>query len=160
MNVLEALKALATRVQTWAREVLLPEMRERPAVTACVVAVGAIGGLLYVGSSIVINGLIAGGLMAGAAGVILWKIKHSKIEIMRRIYTLVTAYPLASDVLLTAAALTIAPVGITGWIAATVCGLLASVWLLAESAEPATQAALMEPRQFTVADAEVVGVTA
>jgi hypothetical protein len=99
-------------------------------------AVLTVAGLAYFGSAIMVNGLIAGALVSGAVGVIVWKVRHTNNVWLLRIYNAAVRNPLITDVLISLVALTVAPAGITGWIAASVAALLASVWLFwAEEAE-------------------------
>ena len=94
-----------------------------------------IGGLLWLGGSVIVNGVVAGSLIASAFGIIVYKLGKSENRVLGALYRTAVRYPLATDVGVTAAAFMMAPAGITAWISASIAGLLASVWLFA--AKPA-----------------------
>lgn len=89
-------------------------------------------GLYWVGGALVINGLVAGLLLSAVFGILLWKVKSCEHPIIKRIYAQIALHPILSDIGITMLAFAVSPAGITSWIAASVCGLLTSVWLLYE----------------------------
>lgn len=133
-GLVAALRSWVESIQSWWRDTVVPWAQANPKPAALIVAGSVVGGILYIGGAVLVNGLIAGCLVAGAAGVILWKIKTSENRYLTQFYNQIVAHPLISDVVLSLIALSLAPAGITGWIAASITALLASVWLL--GAEP------------------------
>lgn len=125
---------MAARVRSWWSSNVTPWAKENPKSAAIVVALAAIGSILWMGGSVLVNGLVAGCLVAGAAGIIVYKCQHSENQYLRMAYNTAISYPLVTDVILSVIALLVAPAGITGWVAASITALLASVWLL--GAEP------------------------
>ena len=105
-------------------------VREHKILAALSAAVSAILGLFWIGSSLVINGVLAGLLISGAVGILVYKIGTSENTILQRVYKTIVEHPLMSDVGITLLAFVAAPAGITGWLSAAVAGLLGSVWLL------------------------------
>jgi len=122
------------RAQDWWKGKVVPWAKANPKAAAVVAAGTVVGAILYIGGSVLVNGLIAGCLVAGAAGVIIYKAKTSKNQYLVQVYNQAVAHPLVTDIVLSVIALAVAPAGITGWVAASITALLASVWLL--GAEP------------------------
>jgi len=123
MNLNELVEACKTKV--------VPFMQEHRAITAAAASGAVIGGLLYIGGSVITNGVIAGGLMALGVGAILYKIQTSENIYLQWLHKQMCKHPIASDVAITALAFFLAPPGITAWVAATVAGLIATAYLFA-----------------------------
>lgn len=98
--------------------------------TALGVAALAGVGVFYFGSAIIVTGVVAGILLSAAFGILLWKVRSCEHPLVKRAYAAMIAHPLLSDIGFTAIAFVISPVGVTGWISASVCGLMVSMWLL------------------------------
>lgn len=141
-GLLAGLERLIARVKEFIHTRVLPWAQEKPSQAAMVAGGVTVGGLLWVGGSIIVNGVIAGTLVAIAAGILLYKLGHSEHTYARQAYNTIVKHPLASDVAITAVAFLISPAGITGWISCSVCALLASAWLLG-----ASEVALVEQDQ-------------
>jgi len=118
---------------TWWKEKALPAIRKHPVAAAVAGAAAGLGSLLCVGGYIVTTGVIAGGLLASVAGVLLLKARRSENGVVKRVYASAVSHPLLADALITAAAFLLAPAGIVAWVAASTCGLVTSIWLLAEN---------------------------
>jgi hypothetical protein len=119
-----------TDLKNWFRENILPWIKKHPKQSACVAAACAVGLGLGFGSAMIINGIIVGAVSAGAAGVLLWKLSHSKSSLARRTYNVIARYPLAADIGVTGLAFMAAGSGITAILAAGSAALLASVVLI------------------------------
>jgi len=107
--------------------------------------IGVGGGMIclwMIGGYIVTTGMIAGTLLAGVAGAILWKMRSSTNKYVHWLYEKAVAHPLLTDLLVTLAAFAASPAGIVGWVSATVAGGLCSVWLLIEHALRRAQTAV------------------
>lgn len=115
-RIQDTISSLWSKIVPWAKE-----NKKAAALGAAVLGCGAIA---WVGGSVLMNGLIAGLLVSAAVGVLVWKTKDTWL------YKMATDHPLISDVIISLAALAVAPAGITGWVSATVAALIASVWLL------------------------------
>jgi hypothetical protein len=126
---------LVDKAKTWWHSKAVPWARANPVPAALIASGAAVGGLLWVGGAVLVNGLIAGLLVAAAAGIIIWKMKTSNSFYLVWTHNLMVSHPLATDVVISLIALAIAPGGITGWVAAAITALVASVWLV--GAEPA-----------------------
>jgi hypothetical protein len=133
-GLVAAFHSWVTKTQNWWKDTVVPWAKANPKAAALVAAGTLIGAILYMGGSVLVNGLIAGILVAGAAGVLVYKMKHSENRYLIQLYNQMVSHPLITDAVLTIIALAIAPAGITGWVAASITALLASVWLL--GAEP------------------------
>lgn len=127
------LQEWSARVRGMWGEAVVPWAQSNPRLATLCAAVAAVGVLVWIGGAIVMNGLIAGILVSGAAGVLIWKCRSSKNRYLLAAYNVMVEHPLLSDVGLSAIALAMAPRGITGWIAAAITALLASVWLIGAS---------------------------
>lgn len=133
-GVVATLQSWLARAKQYWRETVKPWAEANPK-TAALIGTGAVaGGMLYIGGSVLVNGLIAGSLVAGSVGILLYKMKQSHNRTLMAVYNVVVNHPFASDVALSGLAMLLAPGGITGWVAAAVTGLITSVWLL--GAEP------------------------
>jgi hypothetical protein len=130
------LDTVVTKVKDLWKAKVKPWAQKEPGQAALAAAAVTVGGLLWIGGSVIVNGVIAGALVAGAAGVLLWKLSHSGVPQVRVAYNYIVRYPLASDIALSVVALSLAPAGITGWISAAVTALLASIWLFGASEVP------------------------
>ena len=133
------------RLICWVKQKVIPWAESNPGKAAGVAAVASCGCLLWIGGSVIVNGLIAGTLVSTAVGILVWKTK----KVVPWAYDTMVQYPLVSDVAISVLAFTVSPAGITGWIAASVAALLASTWLL--SAKESTGAEI-------VAEATVLSV--
>jgi len=134
-GLMASLGRLFEKARHYWTEVIVPWARANP-VPAALVATGiAVASLLWIGGAVLVNGLIAGLLVASAAGVIIWKMKTSNNYYLVWVHNQMVSHPLATDVVISLVALTISPAGITGWVSAAVTALVASVWLV--GAEPA-----------------------
>lgn len=112
---------LTGRLKRWASD--------HPALAALTGAVVGIGGLLYLGSAMVVNGVVIGGLIASAFGILVYKVGRSENRVLKAAYGAAVKHPLATDLGVTAIAFVAAPAGVTGYLSAAVAGLLGSVWL-------------------------------
>jgi len=115
-------KDLAKRAFEWAKK--------HQVVSALGVAGLVAVGIFYCGSAIIVTGVVAGVLLSSAFGILLWKIRSCEHSLVKKAYAAMIAHPLISDIGFTAVAFMVSPVGITGWISASVCGLMVSMWLL------------------------------
>ena len=130
----EGLKELADKAKAWVNDKIVPWAKDHPGLAIPLVTGGVIAGLLWVGGHVIVTGVLSGGMMALGMGVILYKVKHSKISMLRTLYIKMVEHPLASDVAVTTLAFLCAPAGVTAWVAATVTGLLATCWFTTEYA--------------------------
>ena len=146
MDLVSRTRGLLDRASAWLKEKLLPWAGKNPGQAAGVAAVGACASLLWIGGSVLVNGLIAGVLVSAAIGILVWKAR----KIAPWLYDTIIKYPLASDVVISIIAFAVAPGGITGWVSASVAALLASVWLFSAQKTDTTP---------TLVEADVVSVT-
>lgn len=112
---------LINRLKKWAGE--------HPALAALTAAAVGISSLLYLGSAMVVNGVVIGGLIASAFGILIYKVGRSENRVLKAVYSAAIKHPLATDLGVTAVAFLIAPAGVTGYLSAAVSGLICSVWL-------------------------------
>jgi hypothetical protein len=117
------------KTKAWFMARVWPWALAHPKPATALAAVGGVGLLAYVGGNIIINGLIAGVLVSGGLGVLIWKLKSAESRPMRQVYNTMVGHPFATDLVLSGVAFMLSPGGITGWIAAAIAGLIASVWL-------------------------------
>lgn len=126
---LSQLQGWIEKTKAWFTAKVWPWALANPKPATGLAALAGVGGLLWVGGSIITNGLIAGALISGGIGVLVWKLKVSESRPPRQLYNLMVGHPLGTDIILSILAFVVSPGGITGWIAAAVAGLIASVWL-------------------------------
>jgi len=91
-----------------------------------------IGGLYLIGGYIVVTGLIMGLLLSLAFGILLWKVRCCEHPVVKKIYAQIVAHPILSDIGLTLLGFMACPPGVMAYVAASVTGVLTSVWLLVE----------------------------
>lgn len=151
-GLMASLTRIAAKARQWWSETVVPWAKGNPKTAALVTAGAAIGGIVYMGSAVLINGLIAGVLVSGAAGILIWKMKASNNRYLVQGYNTMVEHPLLSDVAISVIAIAVAPSGITGWVAGSIAALLASVWLLGAD----TVALPMDPQEKLVATSEEV----
>lgn len=108
------------------------QVRERPVLSAVSAGVVVVGGLYTIGGYIITTGLISGLLLSLVFGILLYKARSSKIALLKKAYNSAIDHPLATDVALTITAFMLAPAGIVAWVAASVAGIMTSLYLLAE----------------------------
>jgi len=128
-GVLGQLGRWLEKAKAWFTAKIWPWALANPKIAVAASALAGVGGLLYIGGNIITNGLIAGALISGGIGVIIWKLKASHSRLPRQLYNVLVSHPLGTDIALSAIAFMVSPGGITGWVAAAIAGLIASVWL-------------------------------
>ena len=137
---------------TWEKQVQ-PWVKREPKMAALVASGAVVVGILWIGGSILVNGLIAGLLISAAVGVLLYKFKESGDRSLVSVYNLAVRHPVGTDVVLSLLAFVISPSGITGWVASGIAALVASVWLVGAKEAP------LPPELAAPAEVAVVGAS-
>lgn len=70
--------------------------------------------------------------MAGAVGILLYKLSQSEDEMAQEFVKNIYEYPLAADICVTVLALMIFPSNVTGYVGAAFAGLIASAFFMPE----------------------------
>ena len=123
-------------LREWCKTVVVPFLKEHPVITAAAGVSILLGGLVWLGGSIILTGVISGILVSATIGILVYKVKTLDHPIAKRAYARMVKHSFVTDVVITGLGFLLSPSGITAYVAAGVCGLISSAWLFAEGGAP------------------------